>query len=237
MTRKYGLIIAAGSSLGLLVAAGLVGSASKNGRSQEITVPEKRGTFKQQLAGAKSRGEKKLQMSGLVVTYEHVKSLDEVLSRYDLVVASPVEQRGYLNKDDGVESWYRFKILDTISRAASPPTLPFDPPAEFSPVADDEVLIPKSGGTVQVEGVEVTLEEHGFPAFSLSEKYLLFLKTDRVKKVASADLGPSGALIISDDGSLKPVGGSPSLKGEVEKRYGKSIKEITKRKSEVNGLP
>lgn len=217
MTRKYVLVIVGGVSLALLVAAGLGSSASKTERLQEIRESEKRGTFRQQLARAKSNGAKKLEMTGLVVMYEHAKPLDDVLVRYDLVVAQPTEQRGYVGEHDTITSWYRFKILDTISRAPDPPTLPFDPPAEFFPVADDELLVARSGGAVTVEGVDVTLEEHDFPAFSLSEKYLLFLRADRAKRVASADLGPSGALIISADGFLKSVGGSPSLKQELEK--------------------
>lgn len=100
------------------------------------------------------------------------------------------------------------------------------------PIADDELLVPKSGGTVTVDGVTVTLEEHGFPAFSISNRYLLFLQADHVRKVARPDLGPSGAMIISDDGSLEPINASQSLKRELEKRYGKSIGEI-KRKIEL----
>ncbi|HLL74576.1 MAG TPA: hypothetical protein VK421_04875 [Pyrinomonadaceae bacterium] len=234
MTRKHTLVIAAGVSV--VLAAGWISSASKNPRPQEISESEKRGTFRQQVARAKSNGAKKIQMTGLVVMYEQVRPLDGILDRYDLVLAQPVEVRGYVGEHDSITSWYRLKILETISRAPDPPTLPFDPPAEFSPVADDELLLSKSGGTVTVDGVEVTLEEHNFPALSLSKQYLLFLRADRVRKVASADLGPTGALMISDEGFLESVGGSPSLKREVEKRYGKSLGEI-KRKIGGGGVP
>jgi hypothetical protein len=236
MTRKHTLVIAAGSSLALLVAAGWVGSASKSQRPREAQSSEERGTFRKQLAKAKSEGARKLRMSGLVVMYEHPKPLDEVLDKYDLVVAQPVEVKGYIHEDESITSWYRFRVLDTISRAPDAPPLPFDPPAEFLPVADDELIVPRSGGTATVEGVEVTLEESGFPEFSLGRKYVLFLQADRARKVARTELGPSGALAVSADGFLEPVGGSQALKRELERRYGKSLSEI-KRKNGAGGRP
>lgn len=100
MPRKYAAVIAISFLLVLLAAAGLVNTASKNSQLQETRESEKRGTLRQQVARARSKGEKRLHISGLVVMYEEVKGVDDVLNKYDLVVAQLIEEKGYIGEGD-----------------------------------------------------------------------------------------------------------------------------------------
>lgn len=204
---------------------GVVDTASRNQQPQKPPESEKRGTLRQQIARAKQRGEKYLNQSGLVAMYEEVAGLDTVLSKYDLVEAQLIEEKGYVGENDLISSWCKFKVTDTISRASGLHSQAAPPP-DLLPLGNDEILVPRSGGQVLIDGVLVTLQEANFPAFQKSKKYLLFLLVDRERRVGIPGLGPSGVILVKDDATLEAVSSHTFLKQEMEKRYGKSLKEI-----------
>lgn len=212
----------------ILVAIGYVSTASKSKPAQESVESEKRGTLRQQVARAKLRGERQLILGGIVAMYERAESLDDVLARYSLVVAEPVEQRGYVGEHDSISSWYKFKLIETLSNPVAPHSFAaFALPAELLPLKEDEFLVSRVGGTAPVEGLMVTIQEHNFPAFKKQQKYLLFLLLDPVQKVGSIGLGPSGALLIKDDATFESINTHTSpLQNEIQRRYGNSLEDL-----------
>lgn len=216
---------------------GYVKTSSKSKARQASLESEKRGTLRQQIAKAKSRGELQLNLSGLVANYEQVKNLDDALSRYTVLIARPVEERAYLSEQDSITTWYKFKILEHVSQPAVSKSLDFiQPPVELLPLNDDEILVPRIGGTLSVDGVKVTRREHVFPEFKKSKNYLIFVLLDNAIKVGLPDLGPAGVLTINDDDSLMPINSvTLPLEKELKARYGKSLPEIKERFATARG--
>jgi len=70
----------------------------------------------------------------------------------------------------------------------------------------DEILLEINGGTVEVEGVKVTMLNRQIPDFSESKPYLLFLSTDPSGKVGLLSLGPVGIYAISSPDQIEPIG-------------------------------
>lgn len=62
------------------------------------------------------------------------------------------------------------------------------PPAELYPLADDEILIWKTGGTVEIDGMEIEMAELNVPPYELSKKYLLVLALDPAKQAGTVEV-------------------------------------------------
>lgn len=126
-------------------------------------------------------------------------------------------------------------MLDTLSQNTPPSSFSLpSPPEEVLPLAEDEILVLRSGGTVDVEGVKVTAIEPGFPAFKNSQKYLLFLSLDPTRKIGSVRAGATGAMKINVDNTLGALDKEPLLlQKQIEARHGKSVDKL---KSEIKVL-
>src|SRR5262245_39812412 len=116
----------------------------------------------QRAAAAKERGERRLQMSvprSSSPEYKSVSNIDEALSNYAVVIALPVARESK-NQVDSISTWYKFKVIENISdKTFSDRPDHADAPKELLPVQPDEILIPKAGGDLIVDGVEVICEE------------------------------------------------------------------------------
>ena len=122
---------------------------------------------------AKLRGQRQIivpAVNSLYPVFRTEDELDKSLSRYTAVTAQPVKEFSYLDSSGHIKSWYRFKIIDILSQ--SPPLPSFVSrtiPQELLPLNDKEIAIPKEGGTVKIEGVEVIQNEEGIPYFKQSQ--------------------------------------------------------------------
>src|SRR5262245_65035790 len=188
----------------------------------------------QQAAVAKERGEQRLQLSvppNSLPQYGSVNNLDEALSNYAVVIARPVTMQSK-NLDYTSTTWYKFKVIENISdKTFSDRPDHADAPKELLPVEPDEILIPKSGGNLVIDGVEVICDEPGFPQFEMSRTYLLFVKPDpfssRFGRIGAFMLGPKGVFVVRSDGSVEPVTQqSHPLSSELEKLYDNSLERI-----------
>lgn len=198
----------------------------------ELTDKEKSGriTLEERAQLAKARGKRRIVLPGAAFsTFVEVKDLDQALSRYTVVVAEPIEHKGYWDHHGCKDFWVKFKLLDTVSKASAPecPTCPMfpEPPSELLPLGDDEILVPKSGGTLIVDGVEMVAIEADLPEYKKGQKYLLFLETDATGRVGVLSTGPVGVMKIKSDGdSVEAIGGEKFiLQEEIEKRAGDSV--------------
>jgi hypothetical protein len=208
-----------------LTSVGLLHSASKRHKI-EPGQNEKHGTYKQRLRRAKERGDKKLRSHAVIPLYAQV-DLDGAIDIYDLVIGEFVSSKSFPTDDDGnIVTWYKFKIDHTPSKGKTPRIV--DPaPRELLPLAQDEVLVWKTGGSVELDGMEIEMEEVGFPPFEKSKKYLLVLALDHAKRTGNVEVGPSGALIVNPDDTLEPITKNRTFfKTEIENRYGTSVSKL-----------
>lgn len=209
-----------------LTSVSMIHSASKR-RDAKDQQNDRVGTYKERLERAKARGDKKMRSGGVIPLYAHA-DLDQALEIYDLVIGEFVSRKSFATDDDGsIVTWYKFKVHETLSRAKHRVTKIDSPPAELLPLASDEILIWKTGGSVELDGMEIEMEDLEFPPYEFSKKYLLVLALDPAKQAGTVSVGPSGALNIKSDDTVEPAFKNRSyFKQEIEHRYGPSVSKL-----------
>lgn len=199
-----------------LTSIGLIHSASKR-RDAKDQQNDRCGTYKERLQRAKARGDKKIRSGGVIPLYAHA-DLDQALEIYDWVIGEFVSSKSFATDDDGsILTWYKFKIDETLSQAKRRVSKIDSPPTELLPLASDEILIWKTGGSVELDGMEIEMENLEFPPFENSKKYLLVLALDPATQAGTVEVGPSGALIIKSDDTTELTAKNRSyFKREIE---------------------
>ncbi len=186
----------------------------------------------------KDEGKTRVRVPGPIIDYAGVDiGLEEALRNYSAVVGEIIGNASYIVNSEDVMTWYKFKTLDTLSHKGyvychTCAPIP-DVPEEIGPVSHDEFLLPVSGGTVIVDGVELTMENTSIPPFETGKKYLLFV-TLTPSKVAVLAAGPSGIFQVNDDHSLQSVNTKPSpLQTQIKQRFNFSLSKL---KAQVKDL-
>lgn len=209
----------------LFVAVGLVAVITSYSGSQGTTprkikqLEEKQKRQKLSLPElaqlARAKGENSVVAPGVATLYPNASTpeeLNEALSEYAVFLAVPVREKSSLSSPAHAEgespselitSWYKFKVLDVISEGRPHKSFAVRQiPEELLPVAKDEVLVPKEGGTVVIDGVAVTQPEESIAPFRQGRKYLLILSADPSTEVCELAFGPQSILPLAADGGL-----------------------------------
>jgi hypothetical protein len=209
-----------------LTSVGVIHSASKR-RDVQDQQNDRYGTYKQRLQRAKERGDKKLVSHGVIPLYAQV-NFAQALEIYDLVIGEFVSSKSFVTDDDGtILTWYKFKVFETISQPKRRVSQIDSPPAELLPLAPDEILIWKTGGTVEVDGMEIEMQDLEFSPFQNSKKYLLILALDPAKQAGTLEVGPGGALLVKSDDTVEPAAKNRiHFKREIDNRYGSSVSKL-----------
>jgi hypothetical protein len=69
-------------------------------------------------------------------------------------------------------------VDETLSDAKylpCPQCVPPSPPASVLPLLSGEFLLPKTGGTVKIDGVEVQQFVDDYPEYEINQKYVLLI--------------------------------------------------------------
>lgn len=167
-----------------------------------------------------------------IYDYGPAEDMNQVRSDYSVVVAHPVSSNSYIWDDEYqiIGTWYKFVVTETLSTKPYPTcdTCPLspDPPSELS-VGVNELLVPKFGGVVSINGVTLTSTDPNFPDYQSGQSYLLFLEIDPSKKVGMLAGGPVAAYSVSSSGVLSPVTQMRSFLGdEISQNYGNSLSAL-----------
>ena len=197
----------------LVVGTALALSGGRQQPRPDASPTPDEGMLKQAARRAKSEGKQEVFVPGPRALHAHVPSLDDALWRFTAVIATPVESKSYIMAPYLIGTWYKFKVVERLSRRRLPDchpcSAPPEPPAEWLPVKEDEFLIHRHSGTVVIDGVKVTSREGGFPPFLNSEKYLLFVDLDPATKIAILRMGSNGVFKVGPDGAIKHVNQNP----------------------------
>jgi hypothetical protein len=221
-----------------------IGSAKVYLRSQEQTAEqiaelekaEDRGSVKWYARLAKAKGQNRISKSAPESCYaDDVKDLNDALRYSQMILAVPLEKQSLPYGETGVITWYKFKIVEKLSHKLKPcQCMPEElvAPQEMFPLSANEILVPRTGGSVMVDGVEVTEDDLQFPQFALSTRYLLFLKMDDSGQIGILGMGPTGVFVEEEDDRLEPVSRkSNALSSDITTRFRSSIQLLRDRTS------
>src|SRR6266850_8497911 len=160
---------------------------------------------------AKNEGKTRVEAPGLIIDYAGGNiGLDEALQNYSMVIGEPLESKSYITDSaDEIGTAYKFRVLEILSQRNAVfcngcPQVN-DVSAKLQPALYNEFLLELSGGTVTVDGVEVTMVSSGMPKFEDGKRYLLFASISP-GGMARLAAGPSGLFRITSDESLEPMG-------------------------------
>lgn len=181
---------------------------------------------------AKAQGKRRVVVPSLATLYMGTANspadLDQKLSDYTVVTAQLVNKKSYTYDEAVINTWNKFKVIDTLSQAPPKQTYFSWPavPEELLPVHEDEVLVHTNGGTVTIEGVEVAQGDADVPAFRQGHKYLLVLSFDPSTRIGWIELGPQALLSINPDDTLDAGNDQHLLQKVISERHGGSINQL-----------
>jgi len=218
----------------LLVAAAVaIGAVVRTASTtQQKRAPDK-DSLKWYANEAKNKGQKKVGVPAPLVEYlggAGLISAEEAFSSSTVVVAHLVsKQSTYRNND--IRTWNKFAIDETLSEAKDLPcpgcVLP-SPPATLLPLSPGEFLLPKTGGAVNIDGVEVQQFVEDYPEFELNQKYVLLLLL-YPSGVARTFGGPVGVFKVLANDKLAPISESEhKIRKDFKDLYGNSLDQVRK---------
>lgn len=163
--------------------------------------------------------------------YAGVSGINEAVAAYSVVVARPVSKHSYIWNSEFqiIGTWYKFAITESLSQkpfttCTDCPPSP-TPPNNLLPLNSNELVIPKFGGVVSINGVAINSIDEVFPDYDMSQNYLLFLRIDAAKGIGLTSLGPAAVFTVSPNGALSTIaeGTNNSLATDIAQRYGNSL--------------
>jgi len=210
-------------------AAGVVRTAST---IQKKPVPYK-DRLKWYANEAKNKGQQKVRVPAPLIEYlggAGTISAEEAFSSSTVVVAHLVSKQSTY-RDEDITTWNKFAIDETLSEAKDlpcPGCVPRSPPATVLPLSPGEFLLPKTGGTVNIDGVEVQQFVEDYPEYELNQKYVLLI-TLYPSSVARTFGGPVGVFKVLANDKLAPVSESEhKIRKDFKDLYGNSLDQIRK---------
>ena len=178
-------------------------------------------------------GRDRVYLNTPIIDYGLPRTLKEALEYYDVVVAEAVKKQSFAeDNQEFIQTWYQFKILEYLHHRSilNCPTCPspLTPPAEMLPIDSDQMLVPRVGGDLIINGVTISGSEPGFKAFEMNRKYVLFLIIDEPKKVGTILAGPSGTYTLDSNNLLQPFSPkSDPLAQEIHRKFKDSLPGLT----------
>lgn len=216
-------------ALGIILLAALVvflvNKRSGVNASPATVVP---GSLEALAQDCTAKGIQSTDISTMLWEYEGIGGIDEALSKYSVIVAHPVSSTSYVWSSELqiIGTWYKFAVTESLSPRPhiACDACDTDPPANLLPLSSGQLLIPKYGGSVMINGVTINSIDTDFPAYQTSQSYLLFLNVDQTKGVGNVDGGGVAVYAIGANGVLTPVISlSSALAEDISLRYGNSL--------------
>lgn len=188
----------------------LPGNALSNTNGPELVT--------ERAAAAKAAGKTEVTFPSLTNTYPvEVKGLTHAIMEFTVVVGTPRKTQSVLVEDGaGIGTWYSVEIEQTIADHACTlcALLTFDKlpggakPASLLPVPAHSMIFVRRGGSITVDGIQVTETEKGVATLSEGKKYL-FVVDKSPAGIARLVLNDAGIFTVGADGNtLAPLTGS-----------------------------
>lgn len=169
-----------------------------------------------------------LASNGIIGDHEFAQTFDEAKANYTVVLATANSKHSLQNGPFSIVTWSRFTLNETLS-TVSPHVCVSGacaPPAGIAAAGSTELLVPKPGGNIFKNGVEVDLRLEDFPDFVTGQSYLLFLDYDPAGRVGAPALGELGVFTVNSNGTVTALVASSDLKNDIATRFGNSLSQI-----------
>ena len=202
--------------------------AQQQSREQQI-IEDQRGTLAERAQRARARGQRRLVISTPIVPPARVRDLDQALSYFTVVVAEPIEQRTYPHDQYDLISWYRFRVVENLTPETHTGCLlcsDIEIPNELLPVNEDEILVPRYGGTLMLDGIEVVQLDRRFPQFIMGQRYLLFLSLDTSRRMGIMQVGPDGTFAVNNGNLQAITNREHPIRGGLATQHGNSLERL-----------
>ncbi|HXQ35844.1 MAG TPA: hypothetical protein VN843_17645 [Anaerolineales bacterium] len=224
--KLIALIVLAGG----IVAFGLLRTGSTG---QKKSPPPIKDRLKWYAKEAKDNGRQKVTVPTDVIEYlgsAGTITAEEAFSSSTVVIAYLVAQESY-GRSNNITTWNKFAIDEVLSEAKElpcPTCGPSDPPAALLPVHSGEFVIPKAGGTVNIDGIEIEQTGDGFPPYEFNQRYLLLIFL-YPNGTAGTIGGPVGVFRIVGDKVLPVQESDHRILKDFKEKYGNSLARLRKR--------
>jgi len=220
-------LVAVAVLLGMGVLA--VGVIRTGSTIQKQNVPYK-DRLKWYARDAKSRGQQKVRVPAPLVEYlggAGTITSEEAFSSSTVVIAHVIYKQSYPRNDD-IVTWNKFAIDEVLSQAKELPcpgcVLP-DVPSTFLPLQSGEFLIPKTGGTVNIDGVDIEQTDDTFPEYQFNQSYLLLINLYPTGAARTFG-GPVGVFKV-ENGKVLPIRDTEHrIKKDFKETYGNSLDRL-----------
>lgn len=185
------------------------------------------GTIDEMVLQALSNGET-LTSIGIVGEHEVVQTFDEAKADYTVLLATANSKQSVQRNPFSLSTWTRFTLTETLSVVAPHVCVSgvCVPPAGISAAGSTELLVPKPGGNIFKNGVEVDLRLEDFPDFVNGQNYLLFLDYDPAARIGAPALGELGVFVVNANGTVTPFAAGSDLTNDIAARFGNSLSQI-----------
>jgi len=197
MKGFVGVLAVTGSFLLIADAAGQAGPRD-----------EVKGRVREAVLEAKASGRSQIQIPAPLITPPGVDSLYTVGEQYSVIVGQPLQIVTALTADGYIETWYKFKVSEVLTKQPSVPVEPLEQyaPAALLPLGADEVLLSSAGGSIVSEGVTVVERPQYEFRFRLDRQYVLTVYLEFSGAYAALASMTDGAFELQSDGSILPMG-------------------------------
>lgn len=182
---------------------------------------------------AKDKGQQKVGVPALLVEYAGdagLISAEEAFSSSTVVVAHLVSKQSTYLADD-ITTWNKFAIDETLSEGKDVPCrdcVPPSAPQTLLPLSPGEFLLPKTGGTVNIDGVEVQQSVADYPEYELNQKYVLLINVYS-SGIPQTIGGPVGVFKVLPNDKLVPISESEhKIRKDFKDVYGNSLDQVRK---------
>lgn len=187
---------------------------------QEANEPPKKNRLKWYAAKAKKESKQHIEVPSRRGEYGNTGGIDKALSSSTVVVGEAISKRTVQVSDNDLLTWYKFNVLEVLTPVRTvqcPDCMSLSPPKDVA-LGTNEIWIPRNGGALAIDGVEIEQVDPGFPPFADGQRYLLFLNW-HPNQVARTAVGPAGVFRITNGDHLESLNG-PADRTQQELRSG-----------------
>ena len=162
-----------------------------------------RGSVSEYARRAREAGKKTIEYPYPIELHASADSLEDAIPRCTVVLAELVGSVTAYSRYE-IATWRKYKIIERLSsqpRAYVLP-LPDNIPKSLLPVGRDEFLLVEAGGTVSIDGVEVTMRNPQLAERPPNRPHLLFLLFQS-PNFAVSNFGSSGLFWLDESNRIR----------------------------------